>query len=364
MYKKNYHERMTESEVCILVSGVGGGSLGRELIKSFKMAKTNYRIIATDMSKTAIGLYETQQKYITPKAKSPDYIQSILKICKKENVKVIVPGSEIEIKQIARNKELFNEEGIEVLSNSLEVFEKCSDKFMITEFLEQKGFSIPMTLLCEDESELDKIVKYPVIVKPRSGSGSQNVFLAHNIEEAKFFFKYLKKYSIEPLIQEYVGDYTEEYTVGVLYADNGRLKTSIAMKRMLEGALSTRQTTIDLEHNKKYVISTGISQGYFDDYLEVRKVGEEIAKELKSNGPINIQCRKSGTKIIPFEINPRFSGTVVGRSLVNHNEPEMFCRYRLFDEVPKDVSYKSGYVLRDLKEKFFSVNDISEISEV
>ena len=354
---------MTESEICVLVTGVGGGSLGRELIKSFQLAKTNYQIVATDMSKTTTGLFETSTRYITPKAESPDYIQSMLKICKKEDVEVIVPGSEIEIKQITKNKELFREAGIEVLSNSLEIIQKCSDKFEIAKFLEKNGFVCPMTLLCETESELDAIKKFPVIVKPRTGSGSQNVFLAHDIEEVKFFFKYLKKYSVEPLVQEYVGDYTQEYTVGILYADNGKLKTSIAMNRMLEGALSTRQITID-SNKKKYVVSTGISQGFFDDFLEVRKVGENIARALNANGPIKIQCRKTESEIIPFEINPRFSGTIVGRSLVGHNEPDIFCRYRLFNEIPKDVSYKSGYVLRDLKEQFYSPNEINEIPQI
>jgi carbamoyl-phosphate synthase large subunit len=97
--------------------------------------------------------------------------------------------------------------------------------------------------------------------------------------------------------------------------------------------------------------------------LEVRKVGEEIAKTLDSNGPINIQCRKIGTEIIPFEINPRFSGTVVGRSLVNHNEPDIFCRYKLFDEISENMSYKSGYVLRDLKENFYTIDEMNEIPQ-
>jgi hypothetical protein len=48
---------------------------------------------------------------------------------------------------------------------------------------------------------------------------------------------------------------------------------------------------------------------------------------------------------------------------VNHNEPDIFCRYKLFDEIPKDMSYKSGYVLRDLKEKFYSIDEMNEIPQ-
>jgi carbamoyl-phosphate synthase large subunit len=354
---------MTEFEICVLVTGVGGGSLGRELIKTLQHAKTNYRIIATDMARLRTGLFETSSSYITPKAGSEFYIPTILKICKKENVKVIIPGSESEIKEIVKNKQKFEDEEIEILANSLDIIQKCSDKFEMVELLEKKGFVCPKTLLCQDVLELENIEKFPVIVKPRSGSGSQNVFLAHDLEEAKFFFRYLKKYSIEPLIQEYIGSYTEEYTVGVLYADGGKLKTSIAMRRMLEGSLSIRQMTKDAKSKKKFVVSTGISQGFFDDFKEVRKIGEDIAKALNINGPINIQCRKTESGIIPFEINPRFSGTIVGRTLVGYNEPDIFCRYKLFNEIPKNEPYKIGYVLRDLNEKFYSMNEINKIPE-
>tara|TARA_B100000029_G_C17523272_1_gene940735 strand:- start:499 stop:1566 length:1068 start_codon:yes stop_codon:yes gene_type:complete len=354
---------MTEYEICVLVTGVGGGSLGRELIKTLQHAKTKYRIIATDMARLRTGLFETSSSYITPKAESENYIPTILKICKKEDVKIIIPGSEAEIKEIVENKQKFEDEKIQVLANSLDIIQKCSDKFEMVELLEKEGFVCPKTLLCENMLELKKIKKFPVIVKPRKGSGSQNVFIAHDLEEAEFFFKYLKKYSIEPLIQEYVGSHTEEYTVGVLYADNGKLKTSIAMRRMLEGSLSVRQMTKDPKNKKKFLVSTGISQGFFDDFKQVRKIGEDIAKALDVNGPINIQCRKTESEIIPFEINPRFSGTIVGRMLAGYNEPDIFCRYKLFNEIPKNEPYEIGYVLRDLKERFYPINEINKIPE-
>ncbi|EGP92884.1 ATP-grasp domain-containing protein [Nitrosarchaeum koreense] len=355
---------MNNSDVCVLVTGVGGGSLGREIIKAFKIAPHNYKIVATDASAKSVGLFETSHRYIVPEANSEKYLTSIQNICSKEKVQVIVPGSEPETEIISKNKKLFSEKNITVLTNPWETIQTCKDKLNLTNFLTSKGIPCPKSILFENDSTIKQIEQYPVVIKPRSGAGSRNVFLAHDENEAKFFGNYLLKHGSEAIIQEYVGDYEAEYTIGILYADNGKLMTSIAMKRLLEGGLSTRQITKGQNNDKKYVISSGISQGEFNEFTEVRKAGESIAKVLATDGPINIQCRKTKDGILPFEINPRFSGTTGSRSLVGCNEPDILCRYRLFGEIPQQLNYEVGFVLRDLQEKFITQDDIEKIPKI
>ena len=355
---------MNDSDVCVLVTGVGGGSLGREIIKAFKMAPHNYKIVATDASAKSVGLFETSHRYIVPEASSVKYLNSIQDICSKEKVQVIVPGSEPETEIMAKNKKLFSEKNITVLTNPWETIQKCKDKLNLANFFSSKGIACPKSILFENEATVKQIERYPVVIKPRSGAGSRNVFLAHDQNEAKFFGNYLLKHGDEAIIQEYVGDYEAEYTIGILYADKGKLVTSIAMKRLLEGGLSTRQITKGHDNEKKYVISSGISQGEFNEFNEVRRAGEDIAKILDADGPINIQCRKTKDGILPFEINPRFSGTTGSRSLVGCNEPDILCRYRLFGEIPPQPHYKVGFVLRDLQEKFITQDDIRKIPKI
>lgn len=355
---------MSDSKICVLITGVGGGGTGMELIKAFKNSPNPYKIVATDMWENSFGLSETNYRYVIPKASSPKYLDSLLKICKKENVQAIATGSEPELEKVSKNAKLFEEIGVKVLLNPWNVIKKCSDKFSLMNFLSSKGIPCPNYFLYENENDIKKIRSYPVIIKPKSGSGSQNVYLAQDSEEAKFFSKYLKKYEFEPLIQEYVGSYDEEFTIGVLYADNGKLMTSIAMKKLLGSGLSTRQTLVNPKTGKKYMISSGISQGLIDDFKEIRKAAEKIANIIGANGPINIQCRKTENSILPFEINPRFSGTTGPRSLVGYNEPDIFCRYRVFGEIPSKTNYKVGYVVRSLLEKYISLNDAKEIPRI
>lgn len=355
---------MSNSEVCVLIAGAGGGGNGMELIKSFKIAPHKYKIVATDMWEYSFGLSETSHKYVIASASSPSYIDSLLKICKKEKVQAIATGSESELKQVSKNAKVFEENGIKVLLNPWKVIERCTDKYALMNFLSSKGIPCPKYHLYENETDIDKIESYPVIIKPKIGGGSQNVYLAQDMNEAQFFVDYLKKYGFEPLIQEYVGSHDEEFTIGVLYADNGRLLTSIAMRKILGSGLSTRQIIINPKTKRRYMVSSGISQGLIDDFKEIRKSAERIAQVIEANGPVNIQCRKTDSGIIPFEINPRFSGTTGPRSLVGYNEPDIFCRYRVFDEVPSKVDYKFGYVVRSLVEKYISFDEAHNIQKI
>ena len=79
---------------------------------------------------------------------------------------------------------------------------------------------------------------------------------------------------------------------------------------------------------------------------------------------MNIQCRKTDQGIMPFEINPRFSGTTSPRSLVGLNEADIFCRYKLFGEIPDNTNHKFGYVVRGLIEKYISLDEAKNIPRI
>ena len=134
---------MTNEKVSVLIAGTGGGGTGMELIKSLKMANHEYKIVATDMWDIGFGLSETPYRYIVPPASSENYLDSILKICKKENIQAIATGSEPELKKIAQNAELFEEQNIQVLLNPWNVIELCTDKYDLIQFLQSKGISCP-----------------------------------------------------------------------------------------------------------------------------------------------------------------------------------------------------------------------------
>ena len=76
-------------------------------------------------------------------------------------------------------------------------------------------------------------------------------------------------------------------------------------------------------------LSSGISQGAIVHFPELSREAETIATALGSNGPLNIQGRWDGVHFLPFEINPRFSGTTPIRAMAGFNEPEILIDWHL-----------------------------------
>jgi carbamoyl-phosphate synthase large subunit len=333
----------------ILITGVGIGTVGNQILKTIRQKKYQFKIIITNISKESFGLQDSDKSCIVPRGTSKNYISNILKICRKENVKFIFPGSEQELLVLSKKKDFFKQKGIIVVSNSYKIVKLCLDKGKLFEFLKTKNVEIPDFQVVKKINDFKKC-KTPTIIKPVNGSGSKSVFLAETIDEVKFFTEYLISRGHEVIIQEYVGSGNEEYTVGVIRLQNGKIKTSIAMKRDLSKTISCKEDIKSKKTNKRFQISTGISQGWFDEFKKIREQCEEISDVLEVEGPINIQCRKTKRGIIPFEINPRFSGTTFLRSMVGFNEPNIIMEYYLHNKIPQQKKIPKKYIFRDLFE--------------
>jgi carbamoyl-phosphate synthase large subunit len=349
--------------ISVLITGVGGGGFGRQILKALKMAETSYTVVGVDMSPTSMGLYEVDKSYVVPSAIESNYISKILDICSRENIRVLIPGSEPELLKISQHRGEFAKHKILLLINTPDVLKICMDKWATYKFLTKNGFDCPKSVLVDENMEqiginIESTISFPMIIKPAlSSGGSSNVFIAQDREELEFFIRYLIKQGLKPLIQSYLGSHEEEYTVGVLTdISTGALIGSIAVKRQILSTLSSKikvknRCSGDMKSDI-LVISSGISQGTIDDFPEVRRCCEEIAFKLGSRGPLNIQCRKVDGKVFPFEINPRFSGTTSLRALVGFNEPDILIRKYILGADISHIEYKKGVIVRGLSELY------------
>ena len=98
--------------VRVMVTGVGGGGIGKQIIKSLRLANANYEIIGTDITSLSKGLMEVDYPYIVPKASENNYIACLVALIKKHNVEVLFPGSEPELKIISKERKAFSDMGV------------------------------------------------------------------------------------------------------------------------------------------------------------------------------------------------------------------------------------------------------------
>lgn len=349
------------AKIPVMVTGVGGGGHGEQILKALRLAETPYEIVGTDISPHSKGLQDVDHAYIVPPARDPNYIDTLMALCKKHAVRALFHGSEPELLVMSRNRERITNEGIFLPINPSLVIETCMNKAQTFAFLDSHGFVYPKSLVIRTVADLEQWQSYPAILKPSVGSGgSAHTFIAQCAEELRMLTVYMLESNLCPeiLLQEYKGTPDSEYTVGVLFDMDGVFLNSIAVHRDLKSSLSCRirvpNRTGLPQFGPNLAVSTGVSQGEIAAFPEITDMCEKVAAALGACGAINIQCRLHDGKVYIFEINPRFSGTTSLRAMVGYNEPDILIRKHLLKEpITTRFPYKHATIVRGLSECMF-----------
>ncbi len=338
----------------VFVGAIGGGGHGEQIVKALRLAgKQRYFIVGGDVSPNCPQFAMVDAPVLLPKASDGGYIEAVLALCRRYDVRAVFHGCEPELKALSENRSRFEDRGILVPINPQSVIRTCMDKDLTSRFLSEAGFDPPQSWSFDQSSAVDR---FPVVVKPsKGGGGSRDTFIAQTPRQLEILAEFLDV-SKEPfLIQEYVGRFDEEYTVGVLHDLDGQFVHSIAIRRLISSALNMRlavkNRTGRSDLGEWLVVSSGVSHGEVADFPEVRRQSEMIAQRLGARGPINIQCRLVDGKVRVFEINPRFSGTTSLRAMVGFNEPDLLLRRHLLGEsLRQGFDYRHGTIIRSLIE--------------
>ena len=325
----------------ILVTGAGA-LLGQGIIRALKMSTlTNLQIIAADPNRLSAGLYWVEERYLLLNATDIHYFDSLCEVLNRAKPDILIPGTDVELQIISENKEYFEKTyGTKVLVSTPHVINISNDKFKTYEFFKSAGFTPPESCLPGAEECLIDKVGFPVIVKPRIGARSIGVFKANTMSELNSAISI----TVDPVIQEYVGDEKEEYTAGVLYFDNC-CSASIIMKR-------------DLRDGNTY-------KAYIEINEEFDRQVKAFAEALKPFGPANFQFRRDKDgRLRVFEINARFSGTTPLRALSGFNEVELSVRRLIMGEKIKQPDIKSIIILRHWEETIVYPEEIDNVKNI
>ena len=263
-------------------------SAGRrvELINCFKNAakklNVDSKIVAADLSEFAPAIYFADCYYLIPRIGKDGYLESIIDICNKENISLVIPTIDTELLFLAESKNQIEEQSnAKVMVSDLKAISICRNKIATQKFFEENAFGVPKMYTKEDV-ERDE-VEYPIFIKPLDGSSSINAFKVNNAKEAEFFVNYINK----PMIQECIVG--EEYTVDVFCDFDSNPITIVPRRR-----IATR--------------SGEIAKGQISrDHAIIEDV-KRLISVLKPIGHITVQCMKTEKGIQYIEINPRFGG--------------------------------------------------------
>lgn len=145
------------------------------------------RTVAADPSPLAPAQYAAHVRTPVPLVDDPHYVQALRELCEQHEVGAVLPLTDLDIELLARARE---ERRLPAFVPSSDVARETYDKYDAHLMLERLGFPSPPTVLPAD-ADLDAL-DYPVVVKPRRGSGARSIHLAHTPEHARFFVDYVE----------------------------------------------------------------------------------------------------------------------------------------------------------------------------
>jgi carbamoyl-phosphate synthase large subunit len=289
----------------ILLTGAGKRY---DIVSCFARLTTT---IVADPSPLAPAQYAAQVRAAVPLIADPGYVPALERLCEQHGVGAVLPLTDLDIEVLAG---AHAEGRLPALVPSADVARATYDKYETHLLLERLGLPSPPTVLPgEDLGALH----YPVMVKPRRGSGARSIHLAHDSDQARFFVDYVE----EPvMVQRAMGG--AEFSIDCLGDLDGRCLNAIP-RTMLESRGG--------ESIKGEVVH--------DD--ELIELGLRVMQALSVRGPATIQAfRDPDVGLGITDVNTRFGGAFpapVYAALAGRTYPELIVRLAAGETVAPHV---------------------------
>jgi carbamoyl-phosphate synthase large subunit len=295
----------------ILLTGVGKRY---DIVACFAQLTTT---VAADPNPLAPAQYAAHVRVAVPQIEDPAYVPALRELCERHRVGAVIPLTDLDIEVLAQARV----EGLlPALVPSPEVARATYDKYETHLLLSRLGLPSPPTVLPEREPD-----SYPVMIKPRRGSGARSIHLARDPAEKNFFVRYVADGGAggegEPvMVQRAMRG--PELSIDCLGDPEGRCLNAIP-RTMLEsrGGESIKGASIR--------------------DLELTELGVRVMEALQVRGPATIQVfRDPEVGLGITDVNTRFGGAFPApayAALPGRTYPELIVRMAAGETVAPHV---------------------------
>ena len=320
--------RRPPSAVNVLFTSVGRRV---ELVRCFRRAFDSLglagQVVGLDIDPLAPALQVVDRPYLVPRLRSPDFIPTLVEICQREAVDLILPLIDPDIAVLACHRATLEATGARVAVVSPQAAETAADKWLTTRFFHSLGIATPGSWLPQN---LDPATaRYPLFIKPRRGSAGQDTHRVDNARELEFFLGYVP----DPLIQELVPG--PEITSDVVCDLDGAL-LGVVSRRRIE-------------------VRTGeVAKGVTVRDERILDACARIARALPGVGPITVQCLMRDDVPHFTEINARLGGGIPLGIAAGVDAPRLLLARTagLPVEIPPLGSYRIGLYMTRFDDSF------------
>lgn len=304
----------------------------RYLLEYFKKEINNDgKIIATDMQSTAPAFSAADIKIEVPGVYDKNYIPTLLSICKKHHVDILISLNDLELPILSQNKEKFEIIGVKLIVSDPEIIDICFDKYKSSKWIEQLGLKTPKTYFNIESTILaieSGFLKFPLIVKPRWGSGSIGLEFVDDIEELRMVYELYQKKIKKSILSTASGEDNyiliqdvikgDEYGIDIINDFDGNNR-GVCVKRKL--AMRSGETDKAITINNP----------------EIEKIGKTIGNSLHHIGNLDCDIIEQNGNYYVIELNPRFGGGYPFSHEAGVNVPKAIIEWAKGNDVNDDI---------------------------
>lgn len=300
---------MAAADLAVLLTGVGKRY---DIVSAFAQHAT---VVAADPNPLAPAQYAASHRVSVPRIDHPTYVPALQELCKRHNAHAVVPLTDLDIEVLAHARAAGQ---LPAFVPDPEIARNTYDKYEAHLLLERLGLPSPPTVLPGGP-----IDHYPVMVKPRQGSGARSIHRADDLPATEFFIDYVK----EPtMVQRYMDG--PEFSIDCLSNLSGRCLNAIP-RTMIEsrGGESIKGTVIA--------------------DAELIELGRRVVESLGVRGPCTVQVfrdREIGLGIT--DVNTRFGGAFPApmyAALAGRTYPELIVRMAQGEQIEPHVGeFRAG----------------------
>lgn len=275
------------------------------LLRYFKKAlKGEGKIVAIDTHKYAAAAADADVFIQVPSINDEAYVLRLEEIIKAYNISAVISLNDLELPILSKHKKRLEVNGAKVLVSNEKVINTTFDKWETHQFLESIGVNSPKTYidvkLALKDIE-DGILSFPIILKPRFGSGSLGIETCESVEELKLAYK-LQNIKTKRSIFNVNGDVETDSLIIIQQKLEG-VEYGFDIINDFKGDFfaSFLREKIAMRFGETDKAKSAINAD-FD------VVGQNISKHLKHLGSLDGDAFLIGSKWYILELNPRFGG--------------------------------------------------------
>jgi carbamoyl-phosphate synthase large subunit len=296
-------------DIGVLLTGVGKRY---DIVSAFAQHAT---VVAADPNPLAPAQYAAHHRVAVPRIADPDYVPALQELCEQHNVGAVIPLTDLDIEVLAHARVAG---ALPAFVPDPEIARATFDKYEAHLLLGRQGLPSPPTVLPGEP-----VPAFPVMVKPRQGSGARSIHRADDARAAEFFVDYVD----EPTMVQRLMD-GPEFSIDCLSDLDGRCLNAIP-RTMIEsrGGESIKGTVIADP--------------------ELIDLGRRVVESLGVRGPCTVQVfrdREIGLGIT--DVNTRFGGAFPGPMYAarpGHTYPELIARMARGDRIEPHVGdFRAG----------------------